>query len=86
MPFRLDQRLAGSKFQEWNAFLNAASCDSEEIASVGFGETAVAFRNIGGNGERCSAELVAQEEIAAREFTRDGANRVGEGDGLLVDE
>ncbi len=31
------------------ALLNGTSCDSEEIAAVGFGETTVAFGDVGGD-------------------------------------
>ena len=48
---RCQQLSAECQFHQRDTFLNGTSGDSEEIAAVGFGETAVAFCDVGGDGE-----------------------------------
>jgi len=86
MDFRRDEIPPAGQFEKGNAFLYAASGDAEEVLSVAFRESAVAFGDVGGNGQRRSIELVGKEIKAPRETTRDLRDSIGEIYGLLVDD
>ncbi len=82
----LKQLLTVGQFQQWHALLHTTTGDAEEILPVGFGESAVAFGNVGGDRQRETVELVGQEEVAARKALGQRAYGIGEGDGFLVDK
>src|SRR5262249_39731442 len=77
--------LPRDKVQPRNANLNAASRDVEAVATVGFGEAAVALGDVRRDGKCGAVQLVGEEELAARQVTRQCANRIGEEGRLLVD-
>ena len=82
---RLKEFLAAGQLKQRNALLHAAAGDAEEVLPVGLGEAAVAFGDVGGDGQGGPVELVGQEEVTSREALGQRADGVGESDGLLVD-
>ena len=86
MVFEGEQFAAEGEFEEGNAFLDRAAGDAEEVFSVGFREAAVAFGDVGGDGEGGAVELVGEEAVAAGEGFGSGADLVCEIDGSLVDD
>jgi len=86
VPGRLKQLLSGGQFEQRNALLHAAAGDAEEVLSVGLGESAVAFGDVGGDGQGRAIELVGQEEVPARKAFRQRADGIGEGHGFLIDD
>ena len=74
------------QFQQWNAFLNRTAGDAEEVLAVGFCEATVAFRDVGGDGDRRTIQLICEEPVAACEVFGSQADLVCEIDGFLVDD
>ena len=69
------QPAPSGQLQEGHALLCRTACDAEEVASVAFGEAAIPFRDVGGNGQCGSVELINQETVTARERPRCGHRR-----------
>jgi len=62
MAVTFDQALPRGEIQERNALLRATTSDSEEVFAIGFREAAVAFGNVGNDGQGCAVELVGEEK------------------------
>lgn len=58
---------AERQFKQWDAFLDGAAGNAEEVFAVGFCEATVAFGDVGGDGERCTIELVSEESVTTGE-------------------
>ena len=81
-----DQTSAPGQFQQWDAFLNRTAGDAEEVLAVGFCEATVAFRDVGGDRDRRTIQLICEEPVAACEIFGSQADLVCEIDGFLVDD
>ena len=80
------QTSTAGQFKEWDAFVDGAAGDAEEVFAVGLCEAAVAFGDVGGDGRGGAVELVSEEAVAAGEIFGSQADLVCEIDGLLVDD
>ncbi len=60
--------------------------DSEEVSSVGLGESTIAFSDVCRYREGGSIELKGEKPVSASEFLGVFADRIGEIDGLLIDQ
>jgi hypothetical protein len=76
------QPTSQGQFQQRHAFLDRTAGDAEEVLPVGFGEPAVAFRNVRGNRQRRPVELVDQKAVTARELLSLLTDRIREIDRL----
>ena len=85
MKLLVDESPSAGEFQQWHALLHAAAGDSEEVLAICFCEAAVAFGDIGSDGDSGAVELIAEKEVAARESLRQRGDVVREIDGLLLD-
>ena len=74
------------QFEQGHAFLDRASRNPKEVPSIGFGEPAVSFGNVGGDGERGTVELVDEKTVTAWKAFGALTNCVSEVDRILVDD
>jgi hypothetical protein len=86
MAGRFHQALPGGDLKQWDALLHAAAGNAEEVSPVWLREAAVAFGDVGGDGDSRSVKLVGEEEVAAGEGFGQRADGVGERNGFLVDD
>ncbi len=75
-----------SEFEYRYTFLNRSASNDEEVLAIGFGESAIALGDVGGDREGGTVELVDQKSVATGELFGGRTDLVGKVDGLLVDQ
>ena len=81
----VDESVSVSNGKQRNTLLSRTAGNDEEALSIRLGEAAVAFGEIGGDGEGGAVELINQEVVSSREIFGEGGKAVGEIDCFLID-
>ena len=62
MVLGFQEFLTSTQFQQRHALLNGSTRNAKEVPAVGLGKSAIAFRDIGGDRQGCTVELIGQEK------------------------
>jgi hypothetical protein len=86
MMFVRNELPSSCKFELWDTLLYGTAGYAEEMLAVRLGETAIAFRDVGSNGQRCAVHLVGQMVVSGWKLFSQVTNLVSEVYRLLIDQ